>query len=232
MLFKGKLMMCGFDSIEIVSQSENELLHYLKTSADIGKSLTYHESQEILIAFRSLNQDSVIIYNLETYQERQIAGFNNDLIQSLSFNSKGDKIVIVNKNADFIQVRSTKTGELLDLFHRGVKSANVIHIIFSPNDKYLSVLSNRYTQHIFQQTDISKSNDSGLKSLFQKKVPDFALTDYLKSKSSFAVHHIENLKMSNSISDQCNFFAYKQNRDQAKTYYTIYDTNSESQKKS
>ena len=46
-----------------------------------------------------------------------------------------------------------QNNEVLDQFHRGINSATIINCTFSPNDKYLSVLSKRETLHIFELVD-------------------------------------------------------------------------------
>jgi tricorn protease-like protein len=107
-----KILLCGYDSIEIFDLSNSQLLTYLKTGGDIADSLAYCiQTEEPKIAFRHANKKDVALYNIDRGLETKIET-KFDEIQCVKFSSSGLKLAIVSKYGDYVEVRETYSGIL------------------------------------------------------------------------------------------------------------------------
>lgn len=102
-------------------------------------------------------------------------------IQCVCLSTNGTMVASASNQGTIIRIHDTKTCSLLYEFRRGVDSATITNMKFSPNNEKLAVLSDKHTLHIYY---IEKNEELNVnKTHFLKSIPLF--TNYFRSTWSY-----------------------------------------------
>ena len=107
--------------------------------------------------------DFTIVTN-ERDKEKKSIGLikaHKNPIQSVCLSSNGKMVASASNQGTIIRIHDTKTCSLLYEFRRGVDSAIVTSMKFSPNNEKLAVLSDKHTLHVYYIQPPDAENGGG-----------------------------------------------------------------------
>lgn len=125
-------------------------------------SASMHDSPKCqILAFpgRTMGQIQLVDVSPEGQEKNSVSIIkaHKAKIRCISLNRTGTLVASASETGTIIRIHSTHTTALLYEFRRGLDSAVINSMKFSPDDSKLAVLSDKNTLHVF---NISSSNDS------------------------------------------------------------------------
>lgn len=125
-----------------------------------------------------------------------IKGHKNPLAL-IKINHQGTMVATCSVQGTLIRVFSTQNGSLLREFRRGIESAQIYDMSFSPEGTRLAVVSSKQTLHVFQvseDTQLNSNTASRKKSIrsLRRMVPNSLQGNYLNSTWSICKFRLSN----------------------------------------
>lgn len=141
--------------------------------------------------------------NLGRNQVKLINAHKN-AIKCICLSNNGNMVASASELGTIIRIYDCKNNVLLYEFRRGIDTAIITDMKFSPNDNKLAVLSDKNTLHIYNidQNGNAHDNIGSNKKHILKDMPIFSYSKYFKSTWSFVSKNVGNK------SDIVNDFGY------------------------
>ena len=146
-LTENKIFVVNFDKIFVFDFNTLNLIDTLETKNQKGLiSLCY--KQDIVAYPDNIHEGTIIIKNYDTNKEEKLKAHKTPL-SCIQLNQDGTMIGTSSLKGTLIRVYSISEKTLIREVRRGAESANVNCISFDISQKYLLVVSDRKTIHIF-----------------------------------------------------------------------------------
>jgi len=146
-LTENKIFVVNFDKIFVFDFNTLNLIDTLETKNPRGLiSLCY--KQDIVAYPDNIHEGTIIIKNYDTNKEEKLKAHKTPL-SCIQLNQDGTMIGTSSLKGTLIRVYSVSEKNLIREVRRGAESANVNCISFDISKKYLLVVSDRKTIHIF-----------------------------------------------------------------------------------